>query len=325
MLEAFDLTGRIPKGQYSSTVEPLEARAAELQRLVRRHGKSVIIVMEGWRGSGITRIINMLQPVLDPRGTRIHPIAEPNDIERDHGMFWRFWSRLPPYGQTAIFDRSWYTSTIVEHYNPDQMDEIPASCIEDINNFEAQIISDGDLLLKFFLHISKEEQKRRLIVIKDSPFTMQARYLLQKEGIYMVNRTSYDYHAVKTDIPTSGQCRRIDEVWLCEFYRHSTLRWSAAYGKEGEKGRQRPTCQDDHRTEGQQFFKNRSFKGYSHKEYKPILQNLGKNSPRHETRFIKLKFCGHRFEGWDAARKGGCIIRLAESFNQGYVVDVDPK
>ena len=332
MLEAFDLTGRIPKGQYSSTVEPLEARAAELQRLVRRHGKSVIIVMEGWRGSGITRIINMLQPVLDPRGTRIHPIAEPNDIERDHGMFWRFWSRLPPYGQTAIFDRSWYTSTIVEHYNPDQMDEIPASCIEDINNFEAQIISDGDLLLKFFLHISKEEQKRRLIVIKDSPFTMQARYLLQKEGIYMVNRdfAMIDRMLMKTDMPTSpwtiveAESMKYGYVRILQTFNSAVECWLTE--KEGGKKEQTKTYLIKTITEPEEatiLQKADLSKRYSHKEYKPVLQSL-----QEELHDLQLEIYKRKipvvivFEGWDAAGKGGCIIRLAESFNpRGYVVE----
>lgn len=332
MLEAFDLTGRIPKGQYSSIVEPLEARTAELQREVRKRGKSVIIVMEGWRGSGITRIINLLQPVLDPRGTRIHPIAEPNDIERDHDMFWRFWSRLPSYGQTAIFDRSWYTSTIVERYESDRMDEIPGSCIEDINNFEAQIISDGNLILKFFLHISKEEQKRRLNVIKDSPFTMQARYLRRKEGIYVLNRDFFmiDRMLMKTDMPASpwtiveAESMKYGYVRVLQTFNSAVECWLTE--KEGGKKELGQTylIKTMAETEESSILKKTDLtKSYTRPEYKPILQNL-----QEELRNLQVEIYNHKipiaivFEGWDAAGKGGCIIRLAESFNpRGYIVE----
>ncbi|MDX8549966.1 polyphosphate:AMP phosphotransferase [Methanospirillum sp. J.3.6.1-F.2.7.3] len=332
MLEAFDLTGRVPKGQYSSIVEPLEARTAELQREVRKRGKSVIIVMEGWRGSGITRIINLLQPVLDPRGTRVHPIAEPNDIERDHGMFWRFWARLPSYGQTAIFDRSWYTATIVERYNGDSMKEIPASCIEDINNFEAQLISDGNLILKFFLHISKEEQKKRLNDIKDSPFTMQARYLHRKEGIYMVNRDfeMIDHMLMKTDMPSSpwtiieAESMKYGYVRILQTFNSAVECWlEKGDGGQKEQNQTFLLKSVEESEESSLLQKADLTKSYTRAEYKPILQGIQESLRDLQVEVYKQNIpVVIVFEGWDAAGKGGCIIRLAESFNpRGYVVE----
>ncbi len=332
MLEAFDLASRIPKGEYSQIVQPLETRTAQLQREVRKRGKSVIIVMEGWRGAGITRIINLLQPVLDPRGTRIHPIAEPTDIEREHGLFWRFWTRLPSYGQTAIFDRSWYTATIVERYNAEQMNELPSSCIEDINNFEAQIISDGNLILKFFLHISKEEQKRRLSVIKDSPFTMQARYLHRKEGIYMVNRdfSLIDRMLMKTDMPAApwtiveAESMKYGYVRVLQTFNSAVECWLTE--KEGGKREQNPSyiIKTISEPEETSILKKVDLsKSYTRPDYKPILKKL-----QEELHALQIEIYNRKipvvivFEGWDAAGKGGCIIRLAESFNpRGYVVE----
>ncbi|NLV25788.1 MAG: polyphosphate:AMP phosphotransferase [Methanomicrobiales archaeon] len=332
MLEAFDLSGRVPKGQYSSLIEPLETRAGELQREVRNKGKSVIIVMEGWRGSGITEMINLLQPVLDPRGTRIHPIGEPNDIERDHDLLWRFWARLPAYKQTAIFDRSWYTATIVEHYESDQTDEIPASYIEDINNFEAQLISDGNLLLKFFLHISKEEQKKRLARIKNDPFTMQARYLRRKEGIYIVDQdfTLIDRMLMKTDMPASPWTIIEAEQMKYAYYRilqtFNSVVECWLLEKDGGQIETTHTFQIKSMSgheESTLLQRADLTKSYTRNEYKPILQNLKDtlHSLQMET-YKNLIPIIIVFEGWDAAGKGGCIIRLAESFNpRGYVVE----
>jgi len=332
MLEAFDLTGRVPKGEYSAIVEPLEARAGELQREVRNRGKSVIIVMEGWRGSGITEIINLLQPVLDPRGTRIHPIAEPTDVERDHELFWRFWSKLPSYGQTGIFDRSWYTATIVERYDTEKMDEIPASCIEDINNFEAQLISDGNLILKFFLHISKDEQKKRLNAIKKDPFTMQARYLHRKEGIYMVGPDSnmVNRMLMKTDMPAAPwtiietESMKYGYVRILQTFNSAVECWLTQ--KEGGQKEQDQTFMIksvDEAAASSLLLKADLSKSYTRAEYKPILQNLQESLRNLQAEIYKQNIpVVIVFEGWDAAGKGGCIIRLAESFNpRGYVVE----
>lgn len=332
MLEAFDLSGKVPKGQYSSTIEPLEAKTAELQREVRKRGKSVIIVMEGWRGSGITEMINLLQPVLDPRGTRIHPIAEPSDIERDHDLFWRFWSRLPAYGQTAIFDRSWYTATIVERYDSEKMDEIPEAGITDINNFEAQLISDGNLLLKFFLHITRDEQKKRLAAIKHDPFTMQARYLRRVEGIYMVDRdfTMIDRMLIKTDMPISPWT-----IIEAEQMKYAHLRILQTFNsvvecwlKENEGGQKEAiqTFQIKSSTGNEEstlLQRADLTKSYTRNEYKPILKNLQDTLHNLQMETYRKKIpVVIVFEGWDAAGKGGCIIRLAESFNpRGYVVE----
>jgi len=332
MLEAFDLQSRIQKEDYGAIVQPLETKAGELQREIRKRGKSVIIVMEGWRGSGITRIINLLLPVLDPRGTRIFPIEEPRDIEREHILFWRFWTRLPAYGLIAIFDRSWYTSSIVERYDQQSMDELPAFAISDIINFELQIISDCNLVLKFFLHISKEEQKKRLFEIKDSPFTMQARYLKRKKELYMVGSDfkMIDRMLMKTDIPScpwtivEAEQMKYAYVKILKTFNSAVESWFTIK----EKG----VCGQDQSflikslsaTDDSSLLDRADLtKQYTRQEYKPILTSL-----QEKIRGLQIEIFRKKipviilFEGWDAAGKGGCIIRLAEALNpRGYVVE----
>ena len=332
MLEACDLSSRISKENYGNIVNDLENKAGELQREVRKKGKSVIIVMEGWRGSGITQIINLLLPVLDPRGTRIYPIEEPKDVEREHNLFWRFWTRLPAYGLTAIFDRSWYTSTIVERYDSGSMVELPASAIADIINFELQLISDGNLILKFFLHISKEEQKKRLEEIKDSPFTMQARYLKRKEGLYMVGSDfkMIDRMLMKTDIPSSPwiiveaeQMKYAHQKILLSL--NSTIQyWLSVESENQDELYHSFLIKSISATDDSNLLDKADLtKQYTRQEYKPILTNL-----KNQIRNLQIDIYNKKisviilFEGWDAAGKGGCIIRLAEALNpRGYVVE----
>jgi polyphosphate kinase 2 (PPK2 family) len=212
------------------------------------------------------------------------------------------------------------------------MDEIPGSCIEDINNFESQIISDGNLILKFFLHISRDEQKRRLDVIKDSPFTMQARYLHRKEGIYMVNR---DFHMIdrmlmKTDMPASpwtiieAESMKFGYVRVLQTFNSAVECWLTE--KEGGRKDLSQTYLIKTITEPEEssiLKKTDLTKSYTRPEYKPILQGLQEELRNLQVEIYKRNIpVAIVFEGWDAAGKGGCIIRLAESFNpRGYVVE----
>ena len=114
MLELVDLSKRLPKDIYKGTFPELEARLGECQRAVHTEGIPVVVVFEGWDAAGKGTVINRLTQALDPRGFKVHPISQPNEIERYYPWLWRFWSKLPAKGQFAVFDRSWYGRLLCE-------------------------------------------------------------------------------------------------------------------------------------------------------------------------------------------------------------------
>ena len=113
MFEKFDLDQTLDKNTYDSLIQELRDRIGVLQREFRDKQIPVIIVFEGWRFSGISGTINRLTYALDPRGYRAHPMLQLNEVERAHPMLWRSWVNTPSKGQIAIFDRSWYTDTMI--------------------------------------------------------------------------------------------------------------------------------------------------------------------------------------------------------------------
>jgi polyphosphate kinase 2 (PPK2 family) len=98
---------------------------------------------------------------MDPRGYEVIPVGPPNDAERSRHYLWRFWVRFPKAGHIAIFDRSWYGRVLVERVENLASEEEWRRAYREINEMELQFIRFGTVLLKFWLHISPEEQLRR--------------------------------------------------------------------------------------------------------------------------------------------------------------------
>jgi len=121
----------------------------------------VVIVYEGWDAGGKGGNIKRVTEKLDPRGYVVHPIAAPKGEDKTHHYLWRFWRRLPERGQIAIFDRSWYGRVMVERIEGFCTDDDWMRAYREINQFERQLVDFGTILLKYWVHISKEEQLRR--------------------------------------------------------------------------------------------------------------------------------------------------------------------
>ncbi len=161
MLETVDLTQSLSKAAYKAAFEPLQFELAALQRAAFEAGVPVVIVFEGWEAAGKGTCINRLVERLDPRGFKVHPISAPNDDERLHPYLWRFATRLPRKGRIAIFDRSWYGRVLVGRVADLVPEAVWKRAYEQILQFERQLTDDGAVLVKFWLHISENEQAHR--------------------------------------------------------------------------------------------------------------------------------------------------------------------
>lgn len=142
----------------------LKKARKELSRLHGRIYKKkipVILVFEGWDAAGKGGAIKRVSYALDPRGYEAVPIAAPDKNELDHHYLQRFWKRLPKTGHIAIFDRSWYGRVMVERIEGFTPEKRWTQAYREINEFEKELTDEGAVILKFWIHIDKDEQLKR--------------------------------------------------------------------------------------------------------------------------------------------------------------------
>lgn len=169
MLEKVDLSRKLPKKEYSRLLPGLQRRLYDLQKACWDHGVPSIVVFAGWDAAGKGSTIATLTARLDPRGYKLHAIQAPRTYELNHPWLWRFWLRTPNRGEMAIFDRSWYGRVLVERVEGFTPEEEWRKAYRDIVDFERMLADDGAVIMKFFLHISKEEQKKRFKRLEQDP------------------------------------------------------------------------------------------------------------------------------------------------------------
>jgi len=171
MLEKVDLSKRLSRKDFKARMPALRARLFELQKRCWETGIPSVVVFEGWDAAGKGTSISALTRQLEPRGFQLHPIQAPRTYEKHMPWLWRFWIKLPNYGQMAIFDRSWYGRVLVERVEGLTPESEWRTAYRDIVDFERTITDDGYVVVKFWLHISKEEQRRRFKVLERDPLT----------------------------------------------------------------------------------------------------------------------------------------------------------
>jgi len=169
VLEKVDLSQRLSKREYNDQLPRLRNRLYDLQKACWDAEIPSIILFEGWDAAGKGTSINMLTQRLDPRGFKLHATREARTYEKRMPWLWRFWLKLPNYGQMAIFDRSWYGRVLVERVEKLTPEVEWRKAYQDIADFERTLADDGYALVKFFLHISKQEQRRRFKKLEQDP------------------------------------------------------------------------------------------------------------------------------------------------------------
>ena len=169
MLEKIDLSRKLPKQEYKVLIPRLQRRLYDLEKACWDANLPSVIVFEGWDAAGKGTSINLLTSRLDPRGFKLYPIQGARTFETHLPWLWRFWLKLPNYGEMAIFDRSWYGRVLVERVEGLTPVSEWRRGYRDIHDFERTIADDGYVVIKFFLHISKKEQKRRFKKLEKDP------------------------------------------------------------------------------------------------------------------------------------------------------------
>lgn len=171
--EARELGKEFIKERATAILEESRASLAEAQELLYASDThSVLIILQAMDAAGKDGTIRHVMAGVNPQGCQVFSFKKPSAEELDHNFLWRYMKSLPERGRIGIFNRSYYEDVLVVKVHPEWLGPgSPAEPdagfwrrrYEDINNFEKHLARNGTLVLKFFLHVSKDEQKRRFL------------------------------------------------------------------------------------------------------------------------------------------------------------------
>jgi polyphosphate:AMP phosphotransferase len=172
MFESAELGHKIDKATYAAEVPKLREALLDAQfELAQKAKFPVIILIGGVDGAGRGETVNLLNEWMDPRYVQTHGMGEPSDEELDRPMMWRFWRALPPKGKVGVFLGSWYTWPILNRvHGVTKVAELDQS-LERAKRLEKMLTDEGALIIKFWLHLSKEKQEARLKLLEKNPKT----------------------------------------------------------------------------------------------------------------------------------------------------------
>ena len=167
-LDQLDLALKLSRDEEAERLEQAQMRLVALRLVLagligdeKKIGPPLCCVFEGWDASGKGGAIKRLVDRLDPRHVRVASFAAPSYDEKRHHYLWRFWPALPGWGGMAVLDRSWYGRVLVERVDGFATREQWKRAYEEINDFERALAAEGTILVKFWLHVSSEEQRKR--------------------------------------------------------------------------------------------------------------------------------------------------------------------
>ncbi|MFA5027663.1 MAG: polyphosphate:AMP phosphotransferase [Candidatus Methylomirabilota bacterium] len=172
MFESADLDHKIDKATYQREEPKLRAALLNAQYDLAENGKyPVLIVIGGVDGAGKGETVGLLNEWMDPRHIRTHAFPEPSDEERERPHMWRFWRALPPKGKIGILFGAWHTDPLVNRVLGKTSKAEFDQTIAEIIRFEKMLADEGALILKFWFHLSRAQQKERLKALEKDPRT----------------------------------------------------------------------------------------------------------------------------------------------------------
>ncbi len=171
MFETAELGRKLSKEEYRQREPGLRMELLEIQEDLKNAPFPVIIVIGGVDGAGKGETVNLLHEWMDPRYLQAFAFAAPSDEELERPEAWRFWRTLPPKGRIGIFFGSWYTRPIIDCVFGKIDEAALDSALVSINTFEKELVDDGALIIKFWFHLSKQEQEKRLNALSKSSKT----------------------------------------------------------------------------------------------------------------------------------------------------------
>ncbi|TSJ79492.1 polyphosphate:AMP phosphotransferase [Rariglobus hedericola] len=160
-LLALPLDQKLSSSEYEAKREKWLGRLHRATRAAQAAQRSIVFVFEGWDAAGKGGAIRRLTSAIDAQDYRVIPVAKPTDEEKSHHYLWRFWRHVPRAGLVTVYDRSWYGRVLVERLEGFCTEPEWRRAFGEMNDFEQQLVEHGTIVVKFWMHVSADEQLKR--------------------------------------------------------------------------------------------------------------------------------------------------------------------
>jgi polyphosphate:AMP phosphotransferase len=331
MLEMVDLKQRLKKQDYQDRAPRLEIKLAELQRRAKQLEVPVIIVLAGWDASGKGVLINRLVLSLDPRSYDVHAIDGPDQEGGSRPFLWRFWTRIPSRGRLGVFAGGWYRHAVNDRVEKRIKKRVWLQELDQIRSFEKQLVDDGYVIVKFFLHISEHEQAKRLTKLDKNPSTTlrvtsaewrrhekYGKYLAATEELLAATSTETAPWTI-----VAAHDRRFATVKIFQTVIDAIERRCDSTARKPSRKSTRAKAEPTVGGSGSPILDGVDLSSsLERRQYERVLDEYQKKIGELQWKVMASKLpVILLYEGWDAAGKGGNIRRLVQALDpRGYRV-----
>jgi polyphosphate:AMP phosphotransferase len=171
MFRTAELGRTVPKAKYEEVVPALRGELLEIQQRLKARRFPVILLFGGVDGAGKSETVNLLHEWMDPRWLITHAYGPPSDEMAERPEYWRYWRDLPPKGRIGMFLSAWYSRPVLDRVHERASEADFDEVLERIVAFERALADDGALILKFWMHLGRDAQKRRFKTLEKNPLT----------------------------------------------------------------------------------------------------------------------------------------------------------
>ena len=335
MFEAAEVGRKLSKSDYKAQVPHLRSELLAVQQeLLQAASFPVIVLFAGVDTAGKGETVNLLNEWMDPRWITTRGYTEPSSDERERPRLWRYWRDLPPHGRIAIFLSAWYSSPILDRVARRTTTAVFDSLLDQVAAFERTLTDDGAVIVKFWMHLSKNAQKERLKEFEKDPLQ---RWRVTKEqwkhwemfdkfvsaADRAIRRTSTDaaqWHIVE------GEDERYRTVAVATELRNA-IRRGLERASSGRPERS-PAAGRKAAADGPVKAIRRVEREFNVLDNLDLSQKVSNGAfekqlaEQHSRLNLQQRRAAKRgvstilvFEGWDAAGKGGAIRRVTGSFD----------
>lgn len=317
MLKEMDFD-KLPQTYADDKTKHLGEEFDKLQRELQAKNIPVLILLEGWESSGKGHILNDLAREMDPRYVRVEVFEETTEEEESHQTSWRYWQRIPSRQEIVIYDRSFYNVVLNDRKIKEK--DLQGK-IQELKNFETMLTDDGYIVIKYFLHVTEDRQKKRIKELEKSEYQ---EYLLDdidydqnnhydkylkhfEEVLELTNSETHPWHIINAQDLKLASKQILGKTM--EIIREAVPQVEAERRKKQATNR-------DFKLEDDQLDKEDLSRQLTKEEYHEIKDDLQERAAKlvYEcyTKGIPIVLA---FEGVDAAGKGGAIQRLTREID----------